>query len=160
MAELLDERREPLPRRVLVVVGVLVVLVAAAGWLVDRRVAAREERALAACERTADQRVDQAYAAVRSSLEYVRPVLSSSPPGDLREGMYAILSQAARGADVRLDDVRGDCADLEVVWVHGGLRERRDACVRRIDGHQALLRAIAADGAAVGTGLPSTSGPC
>lgn len=160
MAEILDERREPLPRRVLVVATALVLLAAIAGWLVDRRVAGREERALAACEEAADRAVDRAFAPVRSSLEYVRPVLSGAPPGRLRRGMYAIVSEAALGAQGRLDGVRADCAAVDVVWVHPALRERRDDCVRRLDGHGALLRAIAADGRAIGVGLPSSPGPC
>jgi hypothetical protein len=149
------EGRGPLPRRV--VVGVISVLLVAGlvVFLVDRDVRGREERALAACADEARTEVARAYAPVVSAFGYVRPVLDNGPRGQLRRGMYTMVSDAASGADQRLAAVRRQCRDIDVLWAHPDLRDRRDACLAGLDEHAAFLRSVARHGHAVSRPWPA-----
>lgn len=140
------EGRGPWPRAVLVaalgvllVVGLLVVVV-------DRGLRSREDRALDECASGMQEAFVRAAAPLDAMASYVRPVLENGPTPGLRRGMYALVSEAAEGSDLRLAQVTRACREIDVSWAHPALRARRDACLRGLDERTAFLRQVARDG--------------
>ena len=114
--------------------------------VVDHGIRGREERALDACATTARETFAGSTAPMDAMASHVRPVLENGPTARLRRGMYALVSDAAAGADARLTEVAGECRRIDVWWAHPALRARRDACLRALDEGAAFLREVARHG--------------
>ena len=139
--------------------GLVVVLVATA-WFVDHRFRGSEEAHVAACVAGADLAVDSAYAPVVTMVGNVRPQLDGPASDQQRRSAYGLVSRSAEGGAESLDAARATCADIGVLPWHGGVADERDACVSRLEEHQAVLVALAADGSRIDNGLPDLSTPC
>jgi hypothetical protein len=142
----------PAVRRLLVVVLVIAVV---AAWLVDRRIRADETVAVDRCAVAANAALDRAFSRVEAMAFYVRPTLESSSPDRLRRDLYALVGSTATGASDRLVPARDLCAGTSVLAVHGELRARLDACVRRVERAIDYLDAVVRDGRTAFLSAPS-----
>ncbi len=150
------DRRPPLlaprVRRALVVALVVAV---AAGWFVDRRVRAGEERAVGGCAAQASEAVSVARGRISSMAGYVRPTLFTAEPG-LRADLYRLVSGATQGTTGPVADALAGCRSVRVLPLHGGTATRRAACLTWLEDELRFVDAVARDGrAAFGPGVPS-----
>ncbi|MBC9734594.1 hypothetical protein [Nocardioides marmotae] len=147
-AEVLDQPgRAPVRRRTRWLLAALA-LVLLVGWAVDHRLRGSEERAVDGCgseAATATERTDESMSMIRT---YVQPALLSVPRGSSQDGFFDLVAEEAREAEPRVRDALAVCRDVDVVAVHPGLRERRDAYVAHLAARADWLAAIAADGRA------------
>ena len=117
------------------------------GLLVADDRARRDERAaLDRCAARIDERARAAGRRVWAMAGYTRPTLFGLAPGEVRDGLYDVVARQAVGAAAVLDPVRRECAAVTVLWTHPDLRERRQACLRRVAAYQDMFEQIAADG--------------
>ena len=114
--------------------------------VVDHSIRGREDRALDACATRAREKFTWSTGPMDAMANYVRPALENGPTARLRRGMYALVSDAAAGADARLSEVARECRRIDVWWAHPALRARRDACLRALDEGAAFLREVARHG--------------
>jgi hypothetical protein len=114
--------------------------------VVDHSIRGREDRALDACATRARETFTVSSAPMDAMASYVRPALLNGPTARLRRGMYALVSEQAAGADVRLTEVARGCRRIDVWWAHAALRTRREACLRALDEGVAFLREVARNG--------------
>lgn len=123
----------------------LVLVVTSAALLVDRDLRRDETRGLERCEAAVAAGVDMAGRRVRAAYEYVRPALTNPTP-EMQETARRLVAAAATGADDRLAAPRRACRGVTVLWLHTGLRARRDRCLAVLEAQRAGLVAVADDG--------------
>lgn len=127
------ERRRWLPRPRLsrrTKVGLLVAVLVAAGIgaVVDRQVRAEERVALDRCATATDAAVRRASGLIGYMVGYVRPTMAGLPDGEVRDGIYELVSGAAVKALPATDRADRSCEGVEVLAFHADHRERYDAC--------------------------------
>lgn len=146
-AEVLQQRGgEPWPWR-RIIFALLAGAVVAAGLVsTDRAARSREEAALAACVAAGDRAVERAWEPVVSMAYYIRPTLFQVPDGRTRDGIFDLVAREAEGRDRLVSEARAGCADITIWWLHGDLRERRDACSAALGAATDRLAAVARDG--------------
>ncbi len=150
LLELGDERRRRPPRRLRVVLLALGLVLAVAGFLVDRSVRAREERAVAACAQEATTAVDLAGRPVHAAYEYIRPVLANGPGRARSADLYLLVAEAApAGVDPDVAAAARRCGAITVLPWHDAVRQRRERCLAVLSRQRSGLAAIARDGKAV-----------
>ncbi|MDN4171412.1 hypothetical protein QWY28_00490 [Nocardioides sp. SOB77] len=147
-AEVLEQPgRTPLRRRTRWVLAVAA-LVLVAGWAADHELREREQRAVERCAdatAAATARTDASMAMIRT---YVQPALLSVPSGSSQDGFFALVAEEAREAEPRVRDALARCEEVDVLAVHLGLTERRDAYVAHLSARADWLAEIGADGRA------------
>ena len=110
--------------------------------LVDQRLRAGEDRALAACEERAYAAAVRADSVLRSMAEYIRPSIAE------RSGLWVLMSEAAERARPSVDAALASCRDVEVRGVHRTHVRERAAYVDYLRARSEQLGSIAADGRA------------
>jgi hypothetical protein len=148
-------RRGPSRRTVLLVVVPLLALVATA-VLVDQRARAAETTQVAACASRTQAVIHEETARMSGILGYVEPVWSYRLPPGIERRIAAMVSEAAVGTDRPLARVRRNCAAVEVLALHPGLRERQTACVQLLDTYTSFLRGVVRDGSRAAGAWPET----
>lgn len=149
LLEIGGRRRGRVSTRARVVLVCAAAVLALAGYLVDREVRAREQRAVATCAAEVATTVDLAGRRVRAIYEYVRPTLAGASTTPLRNGLYRLIAKTARRAVGRLPVAGGSCDGISVLPVHEELRTRRDRCLEVLERQRSGLKAVAADGSTV-----------
>ena len=144
--------RESWPGRRVAVVVVVCVLLAGALLVADDRVRRGERAALDRCAARIADRAQAAGRRVWAMAGYTRPTLFALAPGEVRDGLYDMVAGEAVGAAAELEPVHRECAGVSVLWTHADLRERRQACLRRVAAYQEMFEQIAADGSRAFTG--------
>jgi hypothetical protein len=132
----------PVVRRAL---AVALVVALAAGWLVDRRVRAAEERAVGGCAVQAAEAVSVARGRISSMVGYVRPTLFTAEPA-LREDLYRMVSGATQGTTGPVAAALAGCRSIRVLPLHGGIATRRADCLDWLEDEQRFVVAVARDG--------------
>lgn len=123
------ERRRWLSRRTKVVLLVAVLVAAGIGLVVDRQVRAEERVALDRCAEATDAAVRRAAGLIGYMVGYVRPTMAGLPDGDVRDGIYELVSSAAVKALPATDRAERSCDDIEVLAFHDTHRARYSACL-------------------------------
>ncbi|MGN6577673.1 MAG: hypothetical protein ACTHKG_18530 [Nocardioides sp.] len=138
-------------------VAVALVVALAAGWLVDRRVRAVEERAVGGCAAQASEAVSVARGRISSMVGYVRPTLFTATPG-LRADLYRLVSGATQGTTGPVAEALAGCRSVRVLPIHGATATRRADCLTWLERELRFVDAVARDGrAAFGPGVPGGS---
>jgi hypothetical protein len=140
-------RRPPHRHRTarLVVLAVVLVLVAAAGVVLDHRARARESVAVRGCARAATSSVRFADARVDAIASYVRPV-DAARDDALRRRLRRVVSLAV---DPTLPDVRRSiarCSGVRVLWLHRTPQAVRRDCLRLLRTDLGYLEEVVTDG--------------
>jgi hypothetical protein len=138
-------RRGPSRRAVLLVVVPLVALLAAL-LFVDQKARAAETSRVDGCAARTHAALQVAGEQMSGILNYVRPVWAYETAPHVHRSLMGMVSRTARHARAPLQRVRRDCAAVEVLSLHSGLRAHRDACVAVLDAYARFLRAITGDG--------------
>ena len=122
------ERRQWLSRRAKV--GLLVAVLVAAGLalVVDRQVRAEERVALDRCAEATDAAVRRAAGLIGYMVGYVRPTMAGLPDGDVRDGIYELVSGAAVKALPATARADRSCDGVEILAFHTTHQARHDAC--------------------------------
>lgn len=147
-----EDRRTGLSWRLRLVLLVGALVVGTTGFLVNREMREREERAVASCADEVATAVDMAGRRVRAAYEYVRPSLFD-PSLELQDGIQRLIASSAEGEGEPLAGPRETCAGVTVFPLHDELQERRDRCVDVLDAQRAGLAAVAVDGGSLGEWL-------
>jgi hypothetical protein len=140
--------REPHPRRTprLVAGGLLVVLLAGGGAVVDHRVRAAESPRVAACRGAATSAVRYSDARVDAISSYVRPALDSDVRGPERQRLLGLVSISVAPTVPGVRRARARCAGVHVLWLHHRLVGTRRDCLRLLDQDLAYLGRVTSDG--------------
>jgi hypothetical protein len=148
-AEVLElERRSGVPPRISVLLLVVLGLLAAGLYLVDREVHDRESAAVGRCVDVANLAIDEARSSVDAMVEYVRPTLFAVGRPATRRTIYGLVADTALGKADRLTVAGGECGRVSVWWTHEDLRRRRADCVDVVAAQAARLESVAVDGRA------------
>lgn len=110
--------------------------------LVDQRLRAGEDRALAECEDRAYAAAVRADSVLRSMAEYIRPSIAE------RSGLWVLMSEAAERARPDVDEALSVCRDVRVRAVHRTHVRERAAYVDYLTARRDRLDGIVADGRA------------
>ena len=110
--------------------------------LVDQRLRAGEDRALAECEDRAYAATVRADSVLGSMAEYIRPSIAE------RSGLWVLMSEAAERARPPIDAALAVCEDVQVRAVHRTHVREREAYVDYLQARRDRLDAIVADGRA------------
>lgn len=125
----LARRLEPrLTRRAQVVLLLAALVLGTVGVVVDRQVRADEKEALDACAVETEAAVRRASGLIGYMVGYVRPTMAGLPDGEVRDGIYELVSRAAVTALPRTAEAEAVCDNVDVWRVHRGHRARLDAC--------------------------------
>ena len=135
----------------------LLVVVLAAGWLVDQRLRDREAAGLDTCADRATAAVNAALGPVRAMSEYVRPTLAGADSGELRRDLYALVGGVV-GTTEDLQASLASCNAVRVLAVHDELRVRREGCELLVRQTIAYLDQVARDGREAFRSWPGTDG--
>lgn len=141
-----DRRMSSRTRRALVAVLVVVAVLGAGAWLADTRVRDGDERAVAACRDAATQADVRASSVVGFMVQYVEPSLYAVPEGPRRDGLVALVADAASRALPSVRAALDRCRGTAVRWWHLDLADRRAAYVDYLDARVQRLEEVAADG--------------
>lgn len=142
-----EERRPRLSWRARAGALLVLLVVVATAYFVDRDMRERETREVARCAREVATSVDLASRRLRAAYEYVRPSLGVRLAPDFEAGIFRLVAQAAEGADARL--APESTCDITVSPLHDDLQRRRDRCADVLGAHRAGLAAVADDGKAL-----------
>ena len=145
MTEVLEQEPVGPSRRAWVAVGVLVLVLVAAG-VEDRHAHAAGHDAVARCAAATAEARALADRRVSSMASYVRSALNGSYTPEVRAGLSGLVGDAARDAAPLLGAARGRCARVDVRPWHGDLGGRLDACLRTLDARHEWLADVAGDG--------------
>lgn len=122
------ERRPWLSRRTRLGLLVGLVVLAALGLVVDSEVRAEERTAIARCAAATDAAVRRASGLIGYMVGYVRPTMAGLPDGDVRDGIYELVSGAAVKALPATDRADRSCAGIEILGFHDAHQARYAAC--------------------------------
>ena len=122
------ERRRWLSRRTKVALLVAVLVAAGLALVVDRQVRAQERVALDRCAETTTAAVRRASGLIGYMVGYVRPTMAGLPDGDVRDGIYELVSSAAVTALPATDRADRSCDGIEILAFHAAHQGRHDAC--------------------------------
>jgi LacI family transcriptional regulator len=129
------------------VIGIVLVLLASAGWWLERGDRQRQFDRLMACVSAGEAASAEATARVSIMSNYIRPALRAGQPAQLEAGLYRLVAQAAGTAVPELERAAAGCAGgAERAW-QVSLKDARAAYRDRLDAQVAVLRATARDGA-------------
>lgn len=151
-------RRERWRRSTVALVAVAVALAVALTWWVDRSARLAEWEALRTCVRDGDAAVGAALAPVQRVAEYVRPALRSGTPLSTRDGLYALVGEAASRAVGPVEQARARCARVRVRSWHDQQVRLQETAVAELDTLGSFLRAAEADGRTFYSAYPDVSG--
>lgn len=139
------QRRRLRPRtRAVLLVAALVVT--ASGVVVDRQVRAREQAALDRCAVATDAAVRRASGLIGYMVGYVRPTLAGLPDGEVRDGIYELVSGAAVKALPATDRADATCGAVKVLAFHDAQRSRHEACLALLSVTRTHLERVRDDG--------------
>ena len=129
-------------------VGLLVAALVAAGLalVVDRQVRAEERVALDRCAAATDAAVRRASGLIGYMVAYVRPTMAGLPDGDVRDGIYDLVSGAAVKALPATDRADRSCDGIEIFAFHTTHRDRHDACRSLLEITRSHLERVRDDG--------------
>ncbi len=129
-------------------VGLLVAALVAAGigLVVDRQVRAEERVALDRCAEATERAVRRASGLIGYMVGYVRPTMAGLPDGEVRDGIYELVSGAAVKALPATEQADRTCEDVEVLAFHRTNRERHDACLQLLAVTRNHLERVRDDG--------------
>jgi hypothetical protein len=155
-------RRPPHPHRTarLVVLGVVLVLVAVAGAVLDHRARVGEGAAVRGCARAATSSVRYTDARVDGIAGYVQPALRSGVGAPLRRRLLGSVSAAVRPTVPQLRRARDRCVRTRVVRLHGALDARRRDCLLLLERDLAFVTGVTRDGALAYRGRSLPAGRC
>ena len=159
MTEVLDHEPPPPSRRAWSAVGLLVLVLVAAG-VEDRQAHAAEGDAVERCAAATAEARALADRRVSSMASYVRPALNGSYTPEVRAGLSRLVADAARDAAPLLGAARVTCARVGVRPWHGDLRGRVDACLQTLDARRAWLEQVAGDGTLAFRSAPLPTAGC
>ncbi len=145
--DVLDAGPPPRPRwRTAALVALLLALGVAAAVL-DRSHRERESEEVASCREQGAAEIAGAFARLTARTGTVRPTVFALPDGALRDRLLGLVGEAVADADDRLRAAGSRCAEVRVLWHHGELDQRRDACVVALEGLADWFREVSRDGA-------------
>jgi hypothetical protein len=148
-----EVRSSPLPARTLRIALVVVLVLAAGAWSIDRNVRESESAALSACASEAEDSATWAQGRVSSMAFYVRPALEAKPTIQRRDDIYRMVSQAAAGGRDDVAEALGTCRDVDVLVLHGSLRARKNECLSMLSETARFLDIVTANGRDLFLGL-------
>lgn len=122
------ERRRWLSPRARVGLLVVALVLLGAAVVVDRQVRAEERVALDRCATSTQAAVRRAAGLIGYMVGYVRPTMVGLPDGDVRDGIYELVSGAAVKALPAIADAERACWGFGIASFHDAHQERRDAC--------------------------------
>ena len=125
-------------------VALLLALLAAA--VLDGASRARGAERVAACRQHGASEIAAVSGLLSARTGTVRPTVFALPPGALRQQLLGLVSEAVIGVEDRLQAARVRCEQVRLLWHHGELARRRDACVAELDEQAAWFRAVSRDG--------------
>jgi len=132
---------------ILVTLIVLIVgTVAVAALLLERRVYHLESAMVKRCAAGTTYAVQRSNGQVDAMYDYVRSSMESIKNRSIRDGLHGMVAKAASDASADLNQARADCADIDILAVHGKLRERHASCLRTLALQARYLDAVAIDG--------------
>lgn len=123
------ERRQWLSRRAKVGLLVALLMVAGIGVVVDRQVRADEQASLDRCAEATDGAVRRASGLIGYMVGYVRPTMAGLPDGEVRDGIYELVSGAAVKALPATARADRSCDGIEVLAFHDAHQARHAACL-------------------------------
>jgi hypothetical protein len=133
-------------RRALVAVIAVLCVGGVVAWRVDAGSRDHDERAVAAC-RDAALRADlRASSLVGFMVRELDPVLWKVPEGPRRDGLVALVAEAAARALPGVRKALAFCRRTGVAWLHRDLVHRRDRYVNYLDARVRRLEDVAANG--------------
>ena len=149
-AEVLEISREPRlsdrDRRLLVAVLAVLCVAGLVAWRADVRARDRDEGSVAAC-RAAALRADQrASNTVAYMVLEIDPVLWKVPSGPRRDGLVALVAEAAARAVPGVRRALQLCRRTSVAWLHRKLSRKRQGYIDYLDARVHRLEEVAADG--------------
>lgn len=127
------------------VIALVVALVAAAAWWVDRDRSRTEAAELAACRSDGVRALTLLEREVGAVADYARPSLAFPTSERSRAGLLDPIGRAARRVRPTLTEASRACGRVEVWPLHQGLRERREAYVDHLAAEASRLDLVAAD---------------
>ncbi len=115
--------------------------------VVDRSLRSQESERVAACRQQGASEIAAATGRLTARTGTVRPTVFALPAGDLRQELLGLVSEAVSGADERLAAARARCEEVDLLWYHGDLARRRDACIALLEEMEAWFRQVSRNGA-------------
>ena len=150
----------PLPSRGRAAALLALLLVLGLGAAVlDASFRSRGSEQVAACRQQGASEIAAASGRLTARTGTVRPTVFAMPDGELRQRLLGLVSEAVAGADDRLLAARARCEEVELLWHHGDLAQRRDDCVAALEEMATWFREVSRDGAhAFGGGVDGGRG--
>ena len=129
-------------------VAVIAVLCVAGivAWRVDAGSRDHDERAVSACRDAALHADVRASDLVGFMVRELDPILWKVPEGPRRDGLVALVAEAAARALPAVREALAICRRTGVAWLHRELVHRRDRYVDYLDARVRRLEDVAADG--------------
>lgn len=140
------ERRQWLSRRTKVGLLLAMLVAAGLGLVVDRQVRAEERVALDRCAEATQLAVRRASGLIGYMVGYVRPTMAGLPDGDVRDGIYELVSSAAVKALPATDRADRACGGVEILAFHDTLQSRHAACRDLLAINRSHLERVRDDG--------------
>ena len=158
-AEVLDASPRPRSRGRVAALLALLLVVGVGAAVLDGRFRSRGSEQVAACREQGASEIAAASGRLTARIGTVRPTVFAMPDGDLRQQLLALVSEAVAGADDRLRAARARCEEVELLWHHEDLAQRRDQCVAALEEMAAWFSEVSRDGAhAFGGGVEGGRG--
>ena len=127
--------------------------------VLDRSSRSRGSEEVAACRQHGAAAIAAEFGRLTARTGTVRPTVFAMRDGDVKQQLLGLVSQAVAGADGRLRAARGRCEQVELLWYHCDLAQRRDDCAAALEEVAAWFREVAGDGAhAFGGGVEGRRG--
>lgn len=146
--EILDtgERRRWLSTRTKAGLLLAGLLATGVGLVADREVRAQERVALDRCAVATDAAVRRASGLIGYMVGYVRPTMAGLPDGEVRDGIYELVSGAAVKALPATERADRSCEDVAILAFHDAHRARHDACLTLLSITRNHLERVRDDG--------------
>lgn len=131
--EVIESRRADRPRRRWpIIVGMVLVLIALAGWATDEVLRTRETNAIATARQQALAEVDQGRLLVDGLTEYAGPLLRTGPT-TVRSALRQIVSEGAATALNQIGVHRATLVAVVIAPWHADVRAQREQVLAEID---------------------------
>jgi hypothetical protein len=137
--EVIESRGADRPRRRWpLIVGMVLVLLALAGWATDEVLRTRETEAIATARQSALDEISQGRLLVDGLTEYASPLLRTGPTS-VRSALRQIVSEGAATALDQIATHRNALAAVSIVPWHTDIHAQRAQALADIDAQSAPL---------------------
>ena len=158
-AEVLDAGRPPRSRARVAALLALLLVLGVGAFALDRSFRARGSEQVAACRQQGMSTIEAGFGRLTARTGTVRPTVFGMADGERRQQLLELVSEAVAGVDDRLRAARVRCEEVELLWHHGDLAQRRDECVAALEELAAWFGEVSDDGGhAFGAGVDGGPG--